>query len=157
MRGGESRFDPCNSFCTTHDALFWKCGMKQKSLNATDQHVGGRIRLRRMMLGISQTAVGDALGISFQQVQKYEQGTNRISASRLHRLSRFLQVKPEFFFETAEGQRLPTASSPDYVTAFLATADGLALMSAFQRLRSEKLRRGVVKLAEELAERRIPK
>jgi transcriptional regulator with XRE-family HTH domain len=111
--------------------------MKQKSLNATDQHVGGRIRLRRMMLGISQTAVGDALGISFQQVQKYEQGTNRISASRLHRLSRFLQVKPEFFFETAEGQRLPTASSPDYVTEVLATADGLALMSAFQRLRSE--------------------
>ena len=106
-----------------------------------------------MMLGISQTAVGDALGITFQQVQKYERGANRISASRLHRLSSFLQVKPEFFFETAEGLQLPMASSPDYVSEFLASVDGLALMSAFQTLSNDKLRRVVVKLVEDLAER----
>ena len=126
---------------------------KRKSLNSIDQHVGSRIRLRRRMLGISQTAVGDALGITFQQVQKYERGANRISASRLHRLSSFLKVKPEFFFETAEGRQLPTAASPDYVSEFLASADGVALMSAFQRMPNDKIRRAVVKLVGDLAER----
>src|SRR5216684_3293407 len=70
-----------------------------KSPNPIDRHVGTRVRMRRMMLGMSQTALGDALGITFQQVQKYEKGTNRIGASRLQHLSHILGVRVAFFFE----------------------------------------------------------
>jgi transcriptional regulator with XRE-family HTH domain len=71
--------------------------MAKKVPNPVDKHVGSRVRMRRMMLGMSQEKLGDALGITFQQVQKYEKGTNRISASRLHRLSQILSVSVPFF------------------------------------------------------------
>ncbi len=70
-----------------------------KGINPIDAHVGARVRLRRTLLGMSQTGLGDTLGLSFQQVQKYERGTNRISASRLYDLSRVLDVSIEHFFE----------------------------------------------------------
>ena len=69
------------------------------SHNPIDKHVGNRVRMRRLMLDMSQTALGDAVGVSFQQVQKYEKGTNRISASRLHHMAKVLQVPVPFFFE----------------------------------------------------------
>src|SRR2546421_12090300 len=75
-------------------------GMK-KAPNPTDKHVGGRVRMRRMMLGMSQEKLGDGLGLTFQQVQKYEKGTNRIGASRLQHISRILQVPVSFFFDGA--------------------------------------------------------
>ena len=68
-----------------------------------DKHVGNRVRMRRMMLGISQEALGEALGVTFQQVQKYEKGKNRVSASRLQHISQVLQVPVPFFFEGAPG------------------------------------------------------
>jgi transcriptional regulator with XRE-family HTH domain len=107
--------------------------VRKKALNPVDQHVGSRVRMRRMMLGMSQEKLGDALGLTFQQVQKYEKGTNRIGASRLQHISYILQVPVAFFFEGAPSvpgapQAEGTAPSPAYVTAFLATSDGLALI-----------------------------
>jgi len=119
----------------------------------TDENVGNRVRLRRLVLGLSQTTLGDKLGVSFQQVQKYERGANRISASRLHDLARALSVQPEFFFEGEMTGQIADSVSPDYVTQLLATEEGLALIRAFQKLLTIKMRRKVVGLVEELADR----
>jgi transcriptional regulator with XRE-family HTH domain len=73
--------------------------VESKSIHEVDSHVGSRVRLRRRILGISQTKLGDALGLTFQQVQKYENGSNRISASRLFEISQILSVDPDFFFQ----------------------------------------------------------
>src|ERR1700731_2165712 len=112
----------------------------KKSPNPIDKHVGSRVRMRRMMLSMSQEKLGDELGLTFQQVQKYEKGTNRIGASRLQQISRILQVPGSFFFEGAPdvpGSR-PVAgkevASPSYVSNFLATTHGLALTKAFMRI-----------------------
>jgi transcriptional regulator with XRE-family HTH domain len=125
--------------------------------NPVDKHVGARVRMRRMMLSMSQTKLGDALGLTFQQVQKYEKGTNRISASRLQHISQILQIPVSFFFEGAP--TLPgapvgkgAAPSPSYVTNFLATSDGLALTKAFMRIKKPKLRRHIVHLVQEIAD-----
>ena len=124
--------------------------------NPTDKHVGARVRMRRMMLGMSQTSLGDALGLTFQQVQKYEKGANRISASRLQQMSHILQVPVSFFFEGAPNAMVPSpgapAPSPAYVQDFLATSDGLNLTKAFIAIRSPKLRRRIVDLVEQIAE-----
>ena len=75
--------------------------MAKKAPNPIDKHVGSRVRMRRMMLSMSQEKLGGALGLTFQQVQKYEKGTNRIGASRLQQISHILQVPVAFFFEGA--------------------------------------------------------
>lgn len=129
--------------------------MVKKSPNPTDKHVGSRVRMRRMMLGMSQEKLGDALDLTFQQVQKYEKGTNRIGASRLQQISRILQVPVSFFFEGApagsEAHGLLEAPSPSYVSDFLATSDGLALTKSFMRIKDPKLRRRIVDLVEQIA------
>jgi transcriptional regulator with XRE-family HTH domain len=130
--------------------------MTKKTPNPTDKHVGSRVRMRRMMLGMSQEKLGDALGLTFQQVQKYEKGTNRIGASRLQQIAHFLQVPVSLFFEGAPD--LPAgpagmleAPSPSYVSDFLATSDGLALTKAFMRIKDPKLRRRIVDLVSQIA------
>src|SRR6187399_2479028 len=130
--------------------------MAKKAPNPIDRHVGSRVRMRRMMLSMSQEKLGDALGLTFQQVQKYEKGTNRIGASRLQQISHILQVPVSFFFEGApslggrpEGQA--DAPSPAYVSDFLATSDGLALTKSFMRIKDAKLRRRIVDLVEQIA------
>ena len=130
--------------------------MAKKAPNPIDKHVGSRVRMRRMMLSMSQEKLGDALGLTFQQVQKYEKGTNRIGASRLQQISLILQVPVAFFFEGAPAppgrpQGMGEAPSPAYVTDFLATTDGLALVKAFTRIENSKLRRRLVELVEEMA------
>jgi transcriptional regulator with XRE-family HTH domain len=132
--------------------------MAKKAPNPIDKHVGSRVRMRRMMLGMSQEKLGDALGLTFQQVQKYEKGTNRIGASRLQQISLILQVPVAFFFEGAphvalpqEGGGLEEAPSPAYVSDFLATSDGLSLTKAFMRIHDAKLRRRIVDLVEQIA------
>jgi transcriptional regulator with XRE-family HTH domain len=131
--------------------------MAKKAPNPIDKHVGSRVRMRRMMLSMSQEKLGDALGLTFQQVQKYEKGTNRIGASRLQQISHILQVPVAFFFEGAPnlpGQAtdgLREAPSPAYVSDFLATSEGLALTKAFMRIKEPKLRRRVVELVKEIA------
>ncbi len=130
--------------------------MAKKAPNPIDKHVGSRVRMRRMMLSMSQEKLGDALDLTFQQVQKYEKGTNRIGASRLQQISNILQVPVAFFFEGAPDMpgRVPVgkeAPSPAYVSEFLATSDGLALTKAFMRIGDPKLRRRIVDLVEQIA------
>ena len=117
-----------------------------------DKHVGSRVRMRRMMLGMSQEGLGDALGVTFQQVQKYEKGMNRISASRLQHMSQILQVPVPFFFEGAPGGVEGAPGVPTYVNEFLATSDGVALTKAFMRIENAKLRRLIVGIVEDCAE-----
>lgn len=131
--------------------------MATKAPNPTDRHVGSRVRMRRMMLSMSQEKLGDALGLTFQQVQKYEKGTNRIGASRLQQISHILQVPVAFFFEGAPSlgeaaSGMGEAPSPAYVSDFLATSDGLALTKAFMRIKEAKLRRRIVDLVQQIAE-----
>ena len=128
----------------------------KKAPNPTDKHVGARVRMRRMMLSMSQEKLGDALGLTFQQVQKYEKGTNRIGASRLQQISNILQVPVSFFFEGAPNNSnlqsgFGEAPSPSYVADFLATSDGLALTRAFMKIKTPKLRRRIVDLVEQIA------
>jgi transcriptional regulator with XRE-family HTH domain len=132
--------------------------MAKKAPNPIDKHVGSRVRMRRMMLGMSQEKLGNNLGLTFQQVQKYEKGTNRIGASRLQQISHILQVPVSFFFEGApaningpRSDELSEAPSPAYVSDFLATSDGLALTKAFMRIPDMKLRRRIVDLVEQIA------
>ena len=130
--------------------------MIKKIPNPTDKHVGSRVRMRRMMLSMSQEKLGDALGLTFQQVQKYEKGTNRIGASRLQQISNILQVSVSFFFEGAPNAPdaqggFAEAPSPSYVSDFLATSDGLALTRSFMRIKDAKLRRRIVELVEQIA------
>ncbi|HET7849675.1 MAG TPA: helix-turn-helix transcriptional regulator [Pseudolabrys sp.] len=130
--------------------------MAKKAPNPIDKHVGSRVRMRRMMMSMSQEKLGDALGLTFQQVQKYEKGTNRIGASRLQQISHILQVPVSFFFEGAphlagHATGMGEAPSPAYVSDFLATSDGLALTKAFMRIKNSKLRRRIVDLVEQIA------
>src|SRR5216683_440272 len=128
----------------------------KKAPNPIDKHVGSRVRMRRMMLSMSQEKLGDALDLTFQQVQKYEKGTNRIGASRLQQISIILQVPVAFFFEGAptvhpHSDSIKDAPSPAYVSDFLATSDGLALTKAFMRIKEPKLRRRIVDLVEQIS------
>jgi transcriptional regulator with XRE-family HTH domain len=129
--------------------------MTTKSPNPTDKHVGARVRMRRLMCDMSQTELGDALGITFQQVQKYEKGTNRIGASRLQHIAHILQVPVPFFFEGSPAASGEDAAplAPSYVDDFLATSDGLSLTKSFRRIESAKLRRCIVNLVEQIATR----
>ncbi len=129
--------------------------MIKKVPNPIDKHVGSRVRMRRMMLSMSQEKLGDALHLTFQQVQKYEKGTNRIGASRLQQISHILQVPVSFFFEgapTPEGMGgMSEAPSPAYVADFLSSSDGLALTKAFMRIKHPNVRRRIVDLVEAMA------
>ena len=133
--------------------------MPTESPNPIDKHVGSRVRMRRMMLAMSQEKLGDALGLTFQQVQKYEKGTNRIGASRLQQISNILEVPVAFFFEgvqSAHATEKPDASITN-LNEFLARPDGLALVRAFGQIDSSKLRRSIVHLVEEIGETAGPR
>ena len=120
--------------------------------NPTDQHVGSRVRMRRLMLAMSQEKLGAALGLSFQQVQKYERGANRIGASRLQQLSHILQVPLEFFFEGAPNASAPHDSlSMVQIDDFVSDPDGLRLIEAFMRIDNATLRLRIVMLLQEIA------
>ena len=129
--------------------------INRKSPNPTDKYVGGRVRMRRMMLGMSQEKLGDGLGLTFQQVQKYEKGSNRIGASRLQHIAQILQVPVSFFFDAAPGgdgsRGASESATPDYLSDFLTTRDGLALAKAFMSIREKKLRHSIVALVEGIA------
>jgi transcriptional regulator with XRE-family HTH domain len=125
----------------------------KKVPNPIDVHVGSRVRIRRVELGMSQGKLGDALGITFQQVQKYEKGTNRIGASRLQHVSGILQVAVAHFFEGTPGQLKAKGNPPSstYVSDFIATTDGLTLAKAFTQIKNANVRRQIVKLVNEIA------
>lgn len=132
-------------------------GDGETSPNAIDRHVGERIRLRRTLLKMSQSEVGEALGVSFQQVQKYEKGTNRVSASRMHRLSKTLGVPIEYFYEGARDESLGTVQALRSDPAadmmnLLSTPEGVRLLESFSRIQNSKVRRRIVDLVESFAE-----
>ena len=111
-----------------------------------DFHVGSRVRLRRKLLGMSQTDLGNALGLTYQQIQKYERGTNRISAGRLYQLSHFLDVPVEYFFEELEEG--VTASSEDDV---MLKSETLEMVRAYYRIRDPKVRKALHALTKAMA------
>ncbi|MEQ8823567.1 MAG: helix-turn-helix transcriptional regulator [Filomicrobium sp.] len=129
--------------------------------NPMDIHVGSRVRLRRMLLGMSQEKLGDQLGLTFQQVQKYEKGINRIGASRLYDLSKTLGVPIAYFYEEAPIPALGMAEdqeeygdkkpSDDGVYEFLSTREGLELNKAFVKISDPRVRRTIVDLVRNLA------
>jgi transcriptional regulator with XRE-family HTH domain len=133
----------------------------KRSPNPVDQYVGARIRMRRIMLGMSQEKLGDAIGLTFQQIQKYEKGINRIGASRLQEVGHVLNVPVEFFFEGAPallgpGQQIRGFREPepmDYVTEFLSNSDGIHLMRAFMDIKDVKVRKRIVDLIEVMSEK----
>jgi transcriptional regulator with XRE-family HTH domain len=129
---------------------------EKKAPNPVDKHVGGRMRMRRMMLAMSQGKLGDALGLTFQQVQKYEKGTNRIGASRLQQIAHILQVPVAFFFEGAPDASVPrrshgSALSIAQIDDFVSDSNGLRLIGAFMRIDNAALRRKIVMLVQEIA------
>ena len=145
---------------STDDASGEETPRGSRRANPMDVHVGSRVRLRRMLLGMSQEKLGEHLGLTFQQVQKYEKGVNRIGASRLFDLAKVLGVPVQFFYDEAPygaqsaGAVLTGfAEQPDetYIVEFLGTREGLELNKAFARVTDPKVRRSIVDLVRALA------
>ncbi|MEM0899881.1 MAG: helix-turn-helix domain-containing protein [Pseudomonadota bacterium] len=132
---------------------------QKKQPNPIDIHVGSRIRLRRSMVGMSQEKLGESLGITFQQVQKYEKGTNRVGASRLQNIAAVLNVPVSFFFEDAPVPEttgtaqagFDEAPSSTYVVDFLSSAEGLQLNRSFMKIQDPKVRRKIIELIKTLS------
>ena len=128
----------------------------KKKPNPIDIHVGSRIRMRRNMLSLSQEKLGEHLGITFQQIQKYEKGTNRVGASRLQAIASIMNVPVAFFFENAPGSdagNVPGSmqeSTATYVADFCSSAEGLQLNRAFVRISDPKIRRRIIDLVKSL-------
>ena len=126
--------------------------MPKKQANPIDGQVGNRVRIRRMLIGMSQEKLGDMLGLTFQQVQKYEKGVNRIGAGRLYEIARILGVPVDFFYEGAaqtggfaEGESAP-------VMEFVSSGEGLQLSLAFMKIKDSKVRKRVLDLVKSLAQ-----
>lgn len=132
--------------------------MAGKKPNPVDAHVGSRVRLRRMLLGMSQERLGESMGLTFQQVQKYEKGVNRIGASRLFQISKILDVPVQFFFEEAPhvgagnpARGMAEADSETFILEFLNSREGLELNRAFVKIADPKVRKSVVDLVRALS------
>ena len=132
--------------------------MPRKLPNPIDVHVGSRVRMRRMLVGMSQEKLGDSLGLTFQQVQKYEKGANRIGASRLFQIARVLGVPVSFFYEgltgDGEGNEVGQAEIDQSVFELdmLSSSEGIQLNSAFFSIRDPKVRKKVLELVKALGE-----
>jgi transcriptional regulator with XRE-family HTH domain len=126
-----------------------------RGANPIDQHVGSRVRLRRQLMKMSQEKLGDELGVTFQQVQKYERGANRVGASRLYRLSRVLEVPVQFFFEGLGDKTAVTGLAEDDQTPivydFIQSSDGVSLADSFSRIKDSRVRRRILELVRTLA------
>ncbi|TAT72621.1 helix-turn-helix domain-containing protein [Rhizobium ruizarguesonis] len=131
--------------------------MNVKTANAIDSYVGARIRMRRQLLGMSQERLAEQIGVTFQQVQKYEKGINRIGASRLQRIAEVLHTSPSFFFEQENSepltlQGLDLSANADPVAEFLRTKEGLALNRAFLKIADRNVRETVIALVKAMAQ-----
>jgi transcriptional regulator with XRE-family HTH domain len=122
--------------------------MAQRSSTPADREIGRRVKVRRLDLGISQTTVAEALGLTFQQVQKYEKGTNRISAARLKRLAEILDVSISYFYD----DKLSGSKKKQTTFALLDTAYSLRLMRAFTRIKDRRIQLRTVELVEGIAD-----
>jgi transcriptional regulator with XRE-family HTH domain len=123
---------------------------RPKGATAVDTHVGQKICARRIFLGVSQTELGDAISISFQQIQKYERGANRVGASRLQQISDALGVSPSYFFEGAPtvGKKTPAPKegelSESAIVSFLATREGATLVRGFLAIKEKAIRQNLI-------------
>ncbi len=128
--------------------------MRKKNANPIDRHVGTRIRMQRMVRGLSQTELGKAVGVTFQQIQKYEKGANRVSGSRLQQIANVLEVAPDFFFAEVQAKkaRKPGSSETILIDEVISSRDGFALAQAFTKIGDQKIRRRIVLLVEQIAE-----
>jgi len=126
----------------------------ERAANAIDRKLGQRVRSRRLEVGMSQERLAELLGVTFQQVQKYEKGVNRIAASRLYDISAALEMPVSRFFEglTGRGAAGVAESAKDYVDDALATPEGSQLMALFATIKSVKVRRRVIELVRALVE-----
>lgn len=129
----------------------------KKSPNPVDIHVGARIRLRRNMIGLSQEKLGESLGITFQQIQKYEKGMNRVGASRLQAIANILNVPVTFFFDDMPGQSdnprgFDEENETTYVVGFLNSSEGIQLARAFAKIGDAKIRRKILDLVRTLGQ-----
>lgn len=131
--------------------------MAKKTPNPIDKHVGSRVRMRRMMLSMSQEKLGDSLNLTFQQVQKYEKGTNRIGASRLYQIGQILSVPVQFFYDDyGQGEQRPQVDgfaedSGENVMDFVSSAEGLALNRSYVRITDAAVRRRILDLVRAVA------
>jgi transcriptional regulator with XRE-family HTH domain len=132
--------------------LFSRRLVMTKKANPIDGQVGSRVRIRRMLIGMSQEKLGDLLGLTFQQVQKYEKGINRIGAGRLFEIARILDVPIDFFYDGvgAPSDGVGEARAP--VMEFVSSTEGLQLSLAFMKIRDPKVRKRVLDLVKSLAE-----
>ncbi len=130
--------------------------VESKKPNPVDVHVGARVRFRRTMMGTSQEKLGEALGVTFQQVQKYEKGTNRVGASRLQKIAEVLQVPVSFFFEGYNGADAQPSglreADAEFVSDYPVSAESIQLNRAFARIQDPKVRRRILELVRSLAE-----
>src|SRR3982751_2009046 len=128
----------------------------KKQANPIDIQVGNRVRIRRMLMGMSQERLGDLLGLTFQQVQKYEKGVNRIGAGRLYEVARILGVPIDFFYEgvaaTHQGSGFAEPESAAPVMEFVSSGEGLQLSLAFMKIKDPKVRKRVLDLVKSLAD-----
>jgi transcriptional regulator with XRE-family HTH domain len=125
--------------------------MSKRKGDHTDAAIGQRIRALRLERGMSQSELGEVLGVSFQQVQKYEKGTNRVAAGRLHRLAEVLGVPVTFFYGDAQASAAVAAATEDGLP-YLGTAGAVRLMRAYSRISDSEARRALVDLAEKIAQ-----
>jgi transcriptional regulator with XRE-family HTH domain len=127
-----------------------KASINRRGTTAVDTHIGQKLRARRTLLGLSQTELADAASISFQQVQKYEKGTNRVGASRLQQFSQALGVPPSYFFEGAPavGKKAPAPSEGELpegsIVSFLGTREGAALVRGFLAIKEKSIRHNLI-------------
>ena len=133
----------------------------KKSPNPIDVHVGSRVRLRRMLIGMSQEKLGEQLGLTFQQVQKYEKGTNRIGASRLFQIGQILTVPVQFFYEDMGNGEVKSpetgfSDGAENVMDFVSSAEGLALNRSYARISDAGVRRRILDLVRAVAGESLP-
>ena len=152
MRYGEdeAKFGPQKSF---------EKRVPKKQANPIDVQVGNRVRIRRMLIGMSQEKLGDLLGLTFQQVQKYEKGVNRIGAGRLYEMSRILNVPVDFFYEGVNGAAGQPGGGDEGapVMEFVSSGEGMQLSLAFMKIKDTKVRKRVLDLVKSLADEEAAK
>lgn len=133
-----------------------KAAPKTDKAHPVDVHVGSRLKLRRMALGISQDMLGKSMGLTFQQIQKYEKGVNRISASKIYELSRELRVPIDYFFEgygkTAHADRFAENAGEDPFMELIRSPEGVQLCRYFASIRDPEVKKRVIDLVRSIAE-----
>jgi len=132
--------------------LFSRRLVMTKKANPIDGQVGNRVRIRRMLIGMSQEKLGDHLGLTFQQVQKYEKGINRIGAGRLFEIARILDVPIDFFYDGVGTPSDGVGEARAPVMEFVSSTEGLQLSLAFMKIKDPKVRKRVLDLVKSLAE-----